>query len=212
MATVKPFDPVRRDGKRRRAALLEAASDLFLEVGYEAASLNQVVARAGGSKSSIYTYFTDKAGLFEAVVDEMVAKLLVPLELTSQSEQSFQQTLLVIADRTLRVLLSPKGIGLCRIVYMESPRMPEIGAVFYKNGPDRAIRQLTYYLKSQTKAGTINCPNPSMAAEFFWGMLLHRPMLEGLCSLHQPMAENQYDAYVQAVVDDFIRSQISLCV
>lgn len=210
MAATKTYDPVRIDGKRRRGALLEAASDLFLEVGYEAASLNQVVARAGGSKSSIYTYFRDKAGLFEAVVEDMVEKLLLPLDVSSKTEESFQNTLFIMADRTLRVLLSPKGLGLCRIVYMESPRMPEIGAAFYKNGPDRAMRQLTYYLKSQNKAGVINCSNPSLAAEFFWGILLHRPMLEGLCSLGRPMSEKSRQDYVTSVVDEFLSGHLCI--
>lgn len=61
--------PQTRRGQERRLALLICATDLFLERGYDAVSLEDIVHHAGGSKTSIYKYFGNKEGLFTAICD-----------------------------------------------------------------------------------------------------------------------------------------------
>ena len=61
--------PQTRRGQERRLALLICATDLFLERGYDAVSLDDIVHHAGGSKTSIYKYFGNKEGLFTAICD-----------------------------------------------------------------------------------------------------------------------------------------------
>ena len=61
--------PQTRRGQERRLALLICATDLFLERGYDAVSLDDIVNHAGGSKTSIYKYFGNKEGLFTAICD-----------------------------------------------------------------------------------------------------------------------------------------------
>lgn len=61
--------PQTRRGEERRLALLLCATDLFLERGYDAVSLDDIVNHAGGSKASIYKYFGNKEGLFTAICE-----------------------------------------------------------------------------------------------------------------------------------------------
>ncbi len=61
--------PQTRRGIERRLALLLSATELFLEKGYDAVSLDDIVNHAGGSKTSIYKYFGNKDGLFTAICD-----------------------------------------------------------------------------------------------------------------------------------------------
>ena len=71
------FDPQassRRDA--RRHAMLDAALELFLEKGYGAVSLNEVVRRSGGSLSTLYDLFGGKLGLLKACVAERCSALL----------------------------------------------------------------------------------------------------------------------------------------
>jgi AcrR family transcriptional regulator len=53
-----------------RQQILRAALKTFAHSGYAAASVQQIVNRAGVSKPALYYYFSDKAGLFQALVDE----------------------------------------------------------------------------------------------------------------------------------------------
>ncbi len=57
--------PQTRRGIERRLALLLSATELFLDKGYEAVSLDDIVNHAGGSKASIYKYFGNKDGLLD---------------------------------------------------------------------------------------------------------------------------------------------------
>lgn len=196
---------IRVDSRRRHRALIDTATELFLEVGYSGASLNKLVERAGGSKSTIYAYFRDKEGLFVAVIDDMLQEILVPLYSMTLGEQDLQTSLTQLADQTLAVMTSDKGIGLSRIVYAESTKLPAVGKAFYKHGPHRAINELSEYLEKLAASGKIQCPHPTLASEFFWGMLLHKPMLQGLCSVERPMSPKARKKYVTQVVENFIR-------
>lgn len=64
----KDIPPTKR-GHERCVALLVSATELFLERGYDAVSLDDIVQHAGGSKASIYKYFGNKEGLFKAICD-----------------------------------------------------------------------------------------------------------------------------------------------
>lgn len=58
-----------------RDAILRIASRLFMEMGFEPVSVNQVADKAGVTKASVYYYFTSKAELFTASVSEMMARI-----------------------------------------------------------------------------------------------------------------------------------------
>ena len=63
-----------RRGDELRAHILKAAKEVFLEQGYERASMDAVAARAATSKRSLYAHFESKEKLFAAVV-ELVSDL-----------------------------------------------------------------------------------------------------------------------------------------
>lgn len=195
---------VRIDSQRRYRALIDAATKLFLEFGYAGASMNQLVERAGGSKSSIYAYFRDKEGLFIAVIDDMVRDVLLPLHDLMSKERGLRESLTDLAERTLAELTSLKGLGLTRIVFAESAKLPAVGEAFYQHGPGRAMVELSEYLQHLVDSGEIRCEKTDMAAEFFWGMLLHRPMLQGHCGVARPMSARARKQYVAQVVGSFI--------
>ena len=58
-----------------RAALLDAAREVFTEMGYGAASIRDIVRRTDLASGTFYNYFPDKASIFAAVVDERTAEL-----------------------------------------------------------------------------------------------------------------------------------------
>ncbi len=64
----------------KQEALLAAAADEFAARGYEAASLNRIIERAGISKGSLYYYFDDKADLLRTVVERAQAQTLAEIE------------------------------------------------------------------------------------------------------------------------------------
>ncbi|MFC5532068.1 TetR/AcrR family transcriptional regulator [Cohnella yongneupensis] len=58
-----------------RDKVLSAASQLFMELGYEPVSINMIADRASVTKASVYYYFTNKADLFAMSVIEMMSRI-----------------------------------------------------------------------------------------------------------------------------------------
>ena len=66
----------RRDPEARRAKVIEEATRLFAEKGYESTSVNDVAARAGVSVGALYKYFPDKPALLEGVLSHFEAEFV----------------------------------------------------------------------------------------------------------------------------------------
>jgi AcrR family transcriptional regulator len=71
-----PRPRVRMTGKERRQQLLDIGRSLFAERGFEAASIEEIAARAGVSKPIVYEHFGGKEGLYAVVVDREMQSLL----------------------------------------------------------------------------------------------------------------------------------------
>lgn len=106
--------PQTRRGQERRLALLVNACDLFLERGYDAVSLDDIVNHAGGSKASIYKYFGSKEGLFTAICDyrrELFFKdICVPFV---SGKTDLKSHLIQTLMRFYQHIIQPKNIALC---------------------------------------------------------------------------------------------------
>jgi len=61
---------IERERQAKRALIMEAARDLFLERGYDAVTLRQIAERIEHSTTAIYVHFADKRDLFNQLVSE----------------------------------------------------------------------------------------------------------------------------------------------
>ncbi len=71
IASDLPRSPQRQRGRERVAALIAAASAVFLEKGYDAATMTEIAARAGASIGSLYLFFPTKLVIATAIVSEL---------------------------------------------------------------------------------------------------------------------------------------------
>ena len=85
----------------RRAAFLKAARDVFLEYGYEAANMAEIVKRAGGSLSTLYAQFGGKKGLFEAMIDARVNELTEQMQIELAAHAPLREGLRRIGEAFL---------------------------------------------------------------------------------------------------------------
>ena len=72
----KPDRLRRVEPAARRQAILDAALSVFAERGFEAARLDDVAARAGVAKGTLYLYFRDKEALFEELMRSAVSPII----------------------------------------------------------------------------------------------------------------------------------------
>lgn len=159
----------------RRAAILGAATEVFLEAGYGAGAVDEVVRRAGGSKSTVYAHFGSKEGLFAEVVESVLGELASSVA-TDLRGESLETGLHRIATRLYAIVTSERHIALARMVIAEARRFPELGRIYHERGPARATRWITAFLRPH-----LGGEAAAEAAEWFAGKLIHRAFIERLC-------------------------------
>ena len=153
-------------GDQRRSHILEAAIAVFLEQGYAGASVDRIVQRAGGSKATLYRHFNSKADLFAAIIQELVAQMTAPIADQRVGDAGgLAATLEDFARTYLDVLLEPRSLALYRMVMAEGARFPDLGRVFFAQGPGRVAAQLADYL-CQRGLGCTTAPVELLAREF----------------------------------------------
>jgi TetR/AcrR family transcriptional regulator len=84
--------------KRRKEEILDVATSLFAERGYDGASMNDVAERVGMRKASLFYHFATKDALYEAVLDRLVERLATPLGAVYGADVSFVERLDMAAD------------------------------------------------------------------------------------------------------------------
>ncbi len=129
--TTKPQP--RRRKEARPAELTAAALELFVEKGYAATRLEDVAARAGVSKGTLYLYFENKAALFKAVVREGLLPALEQVEAVVAGFEGDSETLLREVVGTLWRLVGSQRIGgIPKLVFAEARNFPEIARFYYE--------------------------------------------------------------------------------
>lgn len=200
------FEPLAAPRSAKRDAILAAAVELFLEVGYGAASINLLVERVGGSKSTVYAHFENKEKLFEAVIGKVIGEVTASLHGVEVAGLDLRRGLELIGKHLHGLVMSERHIGLVRLVVAEARRFPEIGRIYYRYGPGLAYKGLEEFLGQQAGSGHIGIEDPEQAAEFFAGMLLHRGTFRRLCVDGEPPGKARAAKTVADAVDRFIRA------
>jgi len=203
-AMKKPDSPATRRGELRREALLQAAQQVFLEKGYAATSIEDVVERTGGSKATLYAYFGNKEGLFGEMIAARCDEFLASMEIPKRVEGSIEQTLTAFGHRVLKLFLDPKRIAMLRGLMAESARFPELAERLYASGPQRGRAMVAEFLRGQHEAGTIHCPQPELSALQFMEMVKAHAQYRALLGLPPFPPDLDAARVVSAAVKTFL--------
>ncbi|PSO46905.1 MAG: hypothetical protein BRC33_14005 [Cyanobacteria bacterium SW_9_44_58] len=190
--------------KRKQRTILNVATDLFIERGYDGVSVDAIVKKAGGSKSNIYNYFGGKEGLFRAIVEDLSQQILSPLADAEIDSLPPQQALNVIGKQVLSVVLSDRAISLLRIVIGESQKFPELGNMFFTSGPKPCYERLTRYLEKQQNLGKIKPCNSQQATTQLIGMFLGFYQLQRLLGIIDAPSQEEITNIVDDAVNTFL--------
>jgi AcrR family transcriptional regulator len=156
------------DSSKRRQ-ILDGARKVFLNLGFDGASMGEIARAAGVSKGTLYVYFADKNRLFEAIVEQ---------ETLEQAKTAFNfdpardvtTTLMEFGQAYIQVLCRPGGGSATRTVMAIAERMPEVGRRFYTNVVAHTIARLAAYLEARMAAGDLAIDDSQLAATQFMQM------------------------------------------
>jgi TetR/AcrR family transcriptional repressor of mexJK operon len=192
-------------GEKRREEIAEVAEQVFLELGYTETTMQIVASRAGASKETLYRHFGSKEGLFSEVVRARAARVYSGTAGEFRLEGTPAEVLLQLGFNLLRLLLTDDPLRLFRIVVSETPRAPELGRIFFEQGPAEVLQQLTNYLEGAARNGHLNCPDPQLAAKLFLGAVVaNRHIMMLVAPGWEPMNEEIIRHHVEESVAMFL--------
>jgi AcrR family transcriptional regulator len=159
--------PQMADDSAKRRQIVDGARSIFLQHGFDAASMSDIARAAGVSKGTLYVYFENKEQLFEAIVhEECMVHAEGAFDLDHRNHD-VEGTLTRLGVAYIDFLCRPEKASALRTVVAIADRMPEIGKVFYETGPAVGIAKLAAYLEAQTNAGVLAVGDCEVAAAQF---------------------------------------------
>ena len=156
------------DSSKRRQ-ILDGASKVFMDLGFDGASMGEIARAAGVSKGTLYVYFADKSRLFEAIVEE---------EKLEQGKNAFNfdpgrdvdTTLPEFGRAYVSLLCRPGGGSAIRTVMAIAERMPDVGSRFYTQVIAFTVDRFAAYLEARGRLGELAIDDYQLAAWQFMQM------------------------------------------
>src|SRR3981189_3740939 len=138
----------RSRGEVRNGKLQKVAADLFLKRGYEGVTVDKIVELAGGSKSTIYSEFGGKCGLFISSIETLCRESNEPLARIDYTGLNLEESLKKLSFHILKLITSKRSVELHRLAIGEAANCPEVGEAWLTHGPARTASFIRSALES----------------------------------------------------------------
>ncbi len=192
--------PLRHKGVERLKELINSATELFLEHGYKATSMDMLISRVGGSKRNIYERFGGKEGLFITVVSEECERLAAPLKALTLSNPCVRQTLQGFAEEILNIIKQPRTLELHRLMIAEGKDFPDLSQAIWSAGQDQAKLILEHWIREQQGLQKISASfTASLLAENFINLVVNKTQIQMLIGGVQTSQEQDLDTIDHAI-------------
>ncbi|MBX8812925.1 TetR/AcrR family transcriptional regulator [Ochrobactrum sp. MR34] len=148
----------------KRQKILDGAQNVFLRMGFDAASMNDITREAGVSKSTIYVYFESKDELFETLCEQHRSVLFSQIGAINGNALSSKESLIAYGVALVTLVTSDMVISAQRTILGVTERKPEMGVRFYERGPRRGLMVLKAYIEKLVEQEIIRVPDVQHAA------------------------------------------------
>ncbi len=204
----KPRWERRKDARPQE--LLAAALDLFVERGYAATRLDDVAARAGVSKGTLYLYFENKEELFKAVVRENLVSALAEAEdyieqYKDTSSALLREFILGWWERIGETKLS----GITKLMMAESGNFPDVARFYHEEVISRSHALITRMLQRGIASGefrTINTEHANRVIVAPVVMLMMWKHSFNACQMTPISAPEYLDSFLDLITNGLLAS------
>jgi len=141
--------------------IINAARDLFFQHGFSAVSGDQLCKAARVSKTSLYKFFGDMAGVLSAVVINEGDLFDLYVDEVPETEREFWKSLWSYGTRLLSLLNDPFCIQLDRMLHEEARANPALADSFYKNAYGKCHQDITALIALGQERGFLKNAEPA---------------------------------------------------
>jgi TetR/AcrR family transcriptional regulator, mexJK operon transcriptional repressor len=164
---------------RKRSAILDAATELFLTREYAGTSMEDIASAAAVSKQTVYKHFTDKETLFREValgsVEPVGSAFRVEVTATAEADD-VPAALQALARTYTDAVMSPMLLRRRQLVLREAGRFPDLAHKYHETGPRRAIAGLSTAFARLADRGELMIKDPRVAATQFAFLVIGEPL------------------------------------
>ena len=198
MAAPRRVRPATRD------RILEAATRIFVENGFNGASVDEIAARSGVSKPTVYSHFDSKEKLFVDILNGVCDRFSELIFEPGIETEPLEAVLLRIADRYTRTVLQADIVALHRLFVAEAARFPAPSRRYFEVGPERVHRTLAAFFASRMARGEIRKSDPLVMADLFAALVLGPMRARQLFGLDKKPNWKRIAAYNREAITLFI--------
>jgi AcrR family transcriptional regulator len=182
----------------------EHALLLFLENGYEGASMDAIAKAAGTTKVSMYARFPSKDALFRSVLTWAVGRPDWPIpEGPPPPFDDLENALRTIAHTAMRRALDPAMVQLSRIAISQAARFPDVARTIQNVIAWPRVQLLSDLLRHHAELGTIDAPDPDVLAQHFLALVAGAPARLASFGLVRPPEVQEH--HLDVAVEVFLR-------
>lgn len=187
----------------RRASILAAALDLFREVGFEAASMSQIAARVGGSKTTLYNYFPSKEDLLLEALLESAKEYAEDVRHILQQSEDLPTQLHSFVYSLLKLINAPETTQIIRVA-ISVGGTTDIGRRFYEKGTQEPWRDIAAVLRREVDRRKLTI-DPHMMAMHLRD-LCQTDVICNLLGAGKDLSERETRDKAAYIVDVFLRA------
>ena len=201
----------RRSESSKRRQIIDGACRIFLQRGFDAASMGEIAREARVSKGTLYVYFKNKEELFEAIVEEQCQAQGEQIFTFDNNDRDVEAVLTRLGEAFVNFMCRREGgISPLRTVIAIADRMPQLGARFYDAGPAFGINSLKAYFDGQVAAGVLKPHDSEVAAAQFIDSCLSLTFKPMLYNFAGPPSDAQISRVVRSAVGTFLAAHKTL--
>jgi AcrR family transcriptional regulator len=189
---------------RKRADIVAAAKAVFFKEGYAHASMDEITARSGVSKATVYAYYRSKDELLLAVVEEVLQSIRAVMTVLPR-KRDISEWLSELGRNASKQLTSPDAIALQRLAITEATRFPEIARAFQQSGADAALAGAAIpVFEEAMNSGLLRKGDPALALSHFFEMCFAKKLRDVLMGLAPIPSEQEIELTVRLGVEAFL--------
>jgi AcrR family transcriptional regulator len=194
---------VGEEDSAKRRQILDGARAVFLDLGFDGASMGVIARAAGVSKGTLYVYFADKNRLFEAIVEQETLEQ-GKIAFNFDPERDAETTLKDFGTAYIQLLCRPGGASAIRTVMAIAERMPDVGRRYYEHVLENTINRLSGYLDVHVAAKDLAIDDCHLAASQFMLMCQASLFLPFIFQAAPPPSSEEITRVVESATRMFL--------
>ncbi len=189
----------------KNIAIVDAASSLFLELGFQGTNMEKIAKRAGVSKQTVYSHFSSKEALFGSSISIVIDRYSPRQVLENLETHSLEADLRIICESYARLLVSPEALAMERLLADEAVKGPELAKIFWESGPKLMQDGLKEFFQVWVRKGQLEIDNYDKAAALFTTLLKGKLQFKWAIGLLPEITEEMIQENINDTVEIFLK-------